>query len=504
MVGGRVFSAAHFFLAKTDSDAMKAFLTKIAIRKTVGLCLGEHEVAVVKVASTPLGPVVISSSTEPCTPENVAEVIERLLVPLVGRKRRVPVAVGLAGSRLFFGTRLTPTSGEAKPEAELQKALYSSNLPADELVVDLLRGKVNKLPVAHLAACQRKYMTNVVAILSQLGVRPFRSEPSACALVRLAERQHRSPRRSKAVLRVFLGAAGGLAVVVSDGLPLAWKPFTLPAFEEGFAILSASRGLALQQTHYGIEAALDYAMIHGRADLHERLQKEGLPTEIGTRVIWCEGPALDGAATAFGLALGCLSQDIKAFDLSRSLKARAPIKEIFPWKELGFAAGLIGCMGVVLSAHAMKLQESYVALRAENTQHVCLASAEPDRLESEKNAMENKVRAVRNFIESRISWTAYTRDISARLPVNAVLSEFDGGSPLDDKGKAAYYFRLRGAAPLSKNDKVPGYVVAFLGAIPNDPLWKRDFASIVTDIKLPLNDKKELTRIDFTINCGNK
>jgi hypothetical protein len=306
------------------------------------------------------------------------------------------------------------------------------------------------------------------------------------------------------VLRVFLGAAGGLAVVVSDGLPLAWKPFTLPAFEEGFAILSAARGLAIQQTHYGLEAAPNYAMIHGRADLHERFQKEGLPTEIGTRVIWCEGPALDGAATAFGLALGCLSPDIKAFDLSRSLKARPPIKEIFPWKELGFAAGLIGCMGVVLGAHSMKLQESYVALRGENSQRVCLGSAEPDRLEREKNAMENKLGAVRNFLESRMSWAAYTRDISARLPVNAAISGFSGGSPLNDKGKAAYYFQLRGAAPLSKKGEVPGDVVDFLGAIPNDPLWKRDFASIVTDIKLPLNDKKELTQVEFTINCGNK
>ena len=381
----------------------------------------------------------------------MAEVIERLLVPLVGRKRRVPVAVGLAGSRLFFGTRLTPTSGETTPEAELQKALCSSNLSADDLVVDLLRGTVNKLPVAHLAACRKKYMAGVVAILSQLGVRPFRSEPSPCALVRLAEQQHRSPRRSKTVLRVFLGAAQGLAVVVSGGLPLAWKTFALPAGAEGFAILSAARGLATQQTHYGIETALDYAMIHGRADLHERLQQEQLPTEMGTRVIWHEGPALDGAATAFGLALGCLSQDIKAFDLSRSLKARAPIKEIFPWRELGFAAGLMGCMGVVLGAHAMKLDESYVALRAENSQHVCLASAEPDRLEKDKKAMEEKVEAVRKFLESRMPWTAYTRDISARLPPNAVLSTFNGRNPLDaaERRRAAGSFQLRGTAPLS-------------------------------------------------------
>jgi hypothetical protein len=483
---------------------MKAFLTKIALHKAVGLCLGEHDVAVVKVASTPLGPVVIAAAGEPCTPENLAEVIERLLVPLIGRKRSVPVAVGVAGSRLFFGTRLTPANTEAKPEVELQKALYSSNLPADDLVVDMIADKVSRLPVAHLTACRRKYMTSVVSILSELGVRPFRTEPSPCALVRLAEQQQRVPRRSKTVLRVFLGATHGLAVIVYGGLPLAWKPFILPAFEEGFAILSAARGLAIQQTHYGIETPLDYVMIHGRADLHARLQKEGLPSELMTRVVWCDGPALEGASIAQGLALGCASQDIRAFDLSRSLKARAPIKEIFPRKELGFAAALVGGMALVLGAHAMKLQESCAALRAENSQHVCLASADLGALEREKKTMEDKVGAVRGFLESRVSWTAYARDISARLPANATLAGFSGRSPLDPKGKAVYSFQLRGTAPLSRSGSIPYELDAFLSAIPNDPLWKRDFSPITTDIKLPLDSKKELAEVEFTINCGKR
>ncbi len=156
---------------------MRSLLSKIAIRKAIGLCLGDHEVTVAKVASTPLGPVVIASSSEPCTPDTVPEAIERLLVPLVGRTRRPPVAVGLAASRLFFGTRLTPTNGEVRPETELQKALCSSNLALDDLVVDLLRGTVNKLPVAHMVACRTKYMTAVVETLSRLGVRPVRAEP---------------------------------------------------------------------------------------------------------------------------------------------------------------------------------------------------------------------------------------------------------------------------------------------------------------------------------------
>ena len=175
---------------------MKSMLTKIAIRKGVGLSLGEHDVTVVKMGSTLAGPVERASSSEPCTAENVGEVIERLLLPLLGRKHRVSVAVGIASSRLYCGTRLMPTGATTKPESELRKALCSSSL-SDDLIIDMLRGAVNRVPVARMIACRWKYISGVVTTLSRLGVRPLRVEPSAWALVRLAERQHRSPRWSR-------------------------------------------------------------------------------------------------------------------------------------------------------------------------------------------------------------------------------------------------------------------------------------------------------------------
>ena len=487
---------------------MRALLGKIAIHKAVGLYLGEHKVVVVKVASTPLGPLVVASSSESYTADTLAEVTRRLLSPLVGRKGRVPVAVGLANSRVFFGTRLTPTSGDSRPEVELQKALCSSNLSANDLVVDLLRGTVNKQRVARMAACRSKYISNVVAMLDRLGVRPFRTEPGPCALIRLAAQQYRTPRRSKNVLRVFLGAGQGLAVVVVGGMPLSWRAFPLPAGMETFAILSAARGLTTQQRHYGIETPLSHAMIHGRVDLHDRLQQEQLSSELQTRVLWHDGPAWDESAVAYGLALGCQSQDIEAFDLSRSLKTRAPITEIFPWAESVFAAGLVGGMAVVLAMHAMRLDESYVVARAENGQHICLAGAEMGQLEKDKKALEEKVQAVRTFVDTRIMWTNYVHDIAARLPPKAVISVFDGSNPLPGGGKAKKSvgaLQLRGTAPLAKNGSIPAEIDAFLRAISKDPLWKRDFASVVTDIKLPLAGKKqESTEVNFSITGVRK
>jgi hypothetical protein len=488
---------------------MRAVLEKVAIRKAVGISLGEHDVSVVKLASTLAGPVETESLSEPCTPENVDEVIERLLMPLLGRKRRVPVAVGVTWSRLFFSTRLTPTGSTSKPESELRKTLSSTSL-SDDMIIDMLRGSANRTPVARMVACRRKYLSSLVATLSRLGVRPLRTEPSPWALVRLAERQHHSPRWSKTVLRVFLGSTTGLVVAVSGGMPFGWKSFLLPAGSEGFAIVSAARGVKTQQAHYGIDVAADYAIIHGRPDLHERLQREEFASTMETRVIWHEGPSLDNAAIASGLALGCLSQDIKAFDLSRTLKARAPIKEIFPWGELIFASAAMGVMGLVLGAHAMKLDDSYAMLRTQNSQHACLAAGDVGRLEKDKKALEEKIAAIRNFAGSRVLWTTYTRDISERLPSNADLAVFNGRNALDCSGKskaASGGFELRGTAPLSAEGAIPHNIDAFLGELAKDPLWNREFPTIATEIKLPPVNKErrsgvaEQPKIDFSILC---
>ncbi len=151
---------------------MRSALSRIAIRKAVGLYFGDQEIAISKVASTPLGPVEIFTAREHYTPDDLPAAIERLLVPQLGRKRRVPVAVGLPTSRVFFGTRLVQAGAAPSAESVLQKALCSSNIGVDDLSVDLLRGEVNKSPVCSVAACRRKYMAGVVAVLSHCGVSP--------------------------------------------------------------------------------------------------------------------------------------------------------------------------------------------------------------------------------------------------------------------------------------------------------------------------------------------
>ncbi|MEN6405208.1 MAG: hypothetical protein ABFC77_01930 [Thermoguttaceae bacterium] len=475
---------------------MKSILTKIAIRKAVGVYLGEHELAVSKVVSTPLGPVEVASAKRTYAPETLDETLRELVRPLLGRKGRVPVAIGLPGARMFFGTRPMPSAGVATPESFLQRALCSSNISVDELVADLICDHLNKQPVARAVACRRKYLANIVSLFHRMEVRPVRSEPAPCALARLAERLHRFPRRAKMLLLVFLGETRGMAVTVAGGFPVAWKTFNLPPDSECFAILSAARCLKTQQAHYGIEDALDYVVIHGRPDLHERLKQDQLPSEIGTRVIWHDTPSLDGTTIAAGLAHGCLMPDLKAFDLSRSMKTRAPIKEIFPWGDLAFSAGLVGCMGLVMFAHIVKLNESCSVLRVHNSQHACLASADPGKLTRTKKAMEDKVKTVLAFLDSRVSWSSYTSAIAARLPQGAEITTFSGKSTAREGS-----LKLQGLAPLEDSGSLPCDITEFLNAISGWRPWKTDFPTINTEIKLPLGGKQKQPEVDFTVLC---
>ena len=488
---------------------MKTPLAKLALRKAIGLYLGDHEIAVSKVAFTPLGPVEIASNREEGTPENAEEATKRLLAPLLGRKGRGLVAVGLPVSRVFFGSRQLRGGGEVTPESLLQKVFSSPNIRIDDLTVDLLKRQVNKLPVASVAACRKKYMAGVMAIFKQSRARLFCAEPEACALVRLAVQQGRFPRRAKTALCFFLNATHGLAVITVGGAPLAWRQFSLPAGSEGLAILSAARTLQTQQKHYELESVPGYALMCGRQDLQERLQREQLPSQLETRVLWHEGPELSGPAVALGLALGCQGAGAAGFDLSRKLKPPASLGEIFPWADLALTAALVGTMGGVLALQSASLGDALLQCAAKSSQHTCLAGAGVGHVEQDEKALEQKVTAVGKFLGSRILWTSYTNDIARRLPPNASLRflQADNGLDLGSRrggGRPKKLLLLKATAPYAGDNLIPHEIDDFLDALRRSKLLKRDLPSVeLADIKrnegLAGRSRPEAT---FTVVCS--
>lgn len=492
---------------------MKSFLAKFAIRKAIGVYVGEQEVAICKLAATPLGPVEIASCRQTYTPEQLDAVLKELLMPLLGRRKRfpIPVALGLSGQRVYFSSRpiVKTDDTDASPQVLLHEVLQSSAISVDEMVLDLVKSQPDSRQVASIVACRRKYVAGMLEALQGCGVNPFRAEPAPCALLRLAVLRHRAPRRARTVLRIFLGESQGLAMLAVANTPFVWRYFAIPRGEEAAAIISVVRILQTLSKRCGVESAVHVVMIHCRTDLRGLVGFEELEQQAGVRVVWSEEPKLSESSVAFGLALGCLKHVSQGFDLARTIKPRASLWELFPWGETALQASLLACLGLFLADRSRTLNETYEVARAEDAKHDWAGALSEQDLQKQKKALEQKVEAVRKFLGSRVVWTSYTHDIPTRLPVNASMSAFEGVCELEATGKkkeggikAKKSFILRFAAPIRQDGSMPEEIDDFLESLRDHPLLKRDFPIVeLADLKWfqPFNGSKPVAY--FTVVC---
>jgi hypothetical protein len=461
---------------------MKSLFAKFALRKTVGVYLDENEIALSEVAATPLGPVEIARRSVPHGSKGLATALTDALAPSARRRRRPwPTAVGLPASRVFFSTRPINSHGSTSPEELLQQSLYSPNVRVDDYVIELIKAGLGKTPVASVAACRKKHLTAVIAGLSEAKIRPHRVEPGPCGLLRGASHYCRTPRRAKFVLRVVCNSTQAMAILTSLDLPIAWRSIELPAGHETAVIVSVLRTMQGLASHYGIMEPLDHLIVHGRADLDEQLQDPRFVGAIGVQVICCKEPELGPGAVAFGLALGCLNQRGPAFDFSASLKPPASFWDIFPWGELALEGALILLMAMFLWRQSDNLNRDHRVLQAEIGRHKEFHALPLASLERENADLRQKVDAIRQYLDSRLSWTSYMHDFSAYMPAHVTLLSFLGQWELGNGSGNARPKRclvLSASVPIAANGSMPREIDALLTVLRNDPLLQRDFPRI--------------------------
>jgi hypothetical protein len=487
-----------------------AVLGRLAFRKAIGLHVGEQEIVLSQVALTPLGPVETATRRVSYGPDELKTALERLVGPFLGKWKRLrtTIAVTLPSSRIFFATRpLWAVGADTSAELLLQRALQLQTINIDEFIVEQIKSKINKAPIASIAACRRKHLGEVLAALEHCQVRPFRVEPAPWAVMRVASRQGRTPRRAKMGLRVLLSDNHGLGIVAAGDLPLAWRPFRLLPGCAASEVLSVKRLLQSLVKHFGIETPIDAVLIHGRPDLHASLQGEDLIDDLECPVQCHKGPALDGASIAFGAALGCLAQNQPAFDFSHSLKPKPSILEIFPFGELAIQCALVAVMALVLFCRGAEVDHAYRSAQLKKRQHTCLTTASPAELEKEKKDLQQRVDTIRKFVDSRVLWTAYTCDLPARLPPAVEMTCLQGVAELasfakKDSGKAKKSLVLRGTAPLPPDGSTPKEIDIFLASLRNHPLLKQDFPDVkLADIKRFVSFSGSAPMATFTVLC---
>ncbi len=490
---------------------MKRLLSKVGLPRAIGLCIDDDGVVLSQVASTPLGPVEITEGRGRVGDDDLPDVLRRLLVPLLrqGRIRQVPVAVGLPSGRVCFLTRPVQTAAsDPSPEVLLHEALRSSNISTSEMVVDVVNSEPDQRPVAGIASCSRKYLGGLLGVLRELGVRQFLVEPAPCALLRIAASRHRAHRGVKVAVRLFLGETQVLAVLVVGNQPIAWRSGDLPRGDETSTLLSVSRCVLAVKKDCGIESPLDAVMVHGRSALARLVDVSWIQQQMGVPLEWFEGPSLCGSQVAFGLALGCLRCDPRSFDLARSLKPRASLWELFPWREVALQTVLLLLMAVFLYDRWRSLDRTYLAVRLQNAQRPWVASAREADLMDEKKRLGQKVAAVQEFLGTRMIWSSYERDLAECLPPEVSFSSFAGVYELKLSGKKKGYAKpkkelvLRGASPITRAGLVPPEIDDFLDTLRGHPMLQRDFPVVeLADLKQVQRRTTEIPRVMFTVIC---
>lgn len=490
---------------------MKRLLTQLGFPKAIGLFIDEHAVHLSQIVATPFGPVEITRCSEEIGPDQLCLALDKLLKPVSSRRGlgRVPVAVGLPAGRIYFSTRpIQMAGGEASPHVLLREALRSANVSVDKMAVDVIKSKPDKRPVAGIAACDRKYLTELLDSLKACGIRPHRAEPAPCALLRAAANRHAAPRNAKVVLRLLLSDTRAEGILAVNNHPVVWRSFSLPRGDEASALISAARTLLTMSRNCGIESSLDVVMLHGRSDLTRLLDMDWLKEEMGVPVEWFDGPSLESGAIAFGLALGCVNEGEKAFDLAQLFKPRATIREVFPWREAILQAALLLAMALFLAHHLGSVKRSYQTARTHNTEHPWLASMQTQQLQKEKSDLTQKVAAVNKFLSKRVSWTSYGRELATCLPENVFLTAFQGDSQLESAGKKRGQAKpkrslmLHGAAAIGEDGSMPREIDLFLDTLRAHPLLKREFPLVeLAALKQSKRVGQKTATALFTVMC---
>ena len=486
-------------------------LSKLVFRRSIGLYVGDTDLTLSEMTWTPLGVKQGVYRVEPVDAESLPEVLERMLRPWRGRRGKLtaPVSVGVSPFRVFFSSRpIKLTDKNLSPANVLHEILQSSNVNVEEMEVETKRGQPGKQPLISLLACKRRYLLSFITPLLQCGIRPYRVEPSPFAILRLATKLVPPPRKSKAVLRVFLGEHQSVAIVVCGSTPLAWRSFDLTSGNEVLSIRSGIMALQMVIRFRGEIPKPDLIMIHGRADLEPLLNNAEFLESMGLKAGIHPEPSLDPAFIAKGLALGVQQPEEEGYDLSRVLKPRPSFWDILPSADIIMQTALLVALGLFLADYRDDVTHKLNQVNGDISKHPWMKQMNVDKLTTEKNETAQKVEAIQTFLESRILWSSYMKNTTETLPASMTLKSFMGlcGMPATGKkggGKTKKSLVMRFNSPIPEGQVMPLEVEGYITTLRNDALLKRDFPLIeVGDLKWQKPSSKSKNSLaDFIVNC---
>ena len=489
---------------------MNATLARLIHRHEVGLYVDETSVSAVAVAVSPWGRSEVGRATVVSTSEGLAGAVKEVLGACLrpADLAHAKVIIGLPAMRVFFTTR--PVSGaqlDDTPQMLLHGLIRSSTFVINDMAVDTVKRPLGKRVLAGLASCRERYLAGVLAAVEAAGARAIRAEPGPCGLSRRAACRHRPPRKARALVRVFLGAVEGLAVLsTADGRPLCWRPIDLSAGPgtEGEAIVGAVGAVRALAVPCGLDAEVNAVMVHGRADLDVLGALAACPATAGLQRSHADGPTNDPAEIALGLTEP-EPPGVEPLNLIRALVGPAKYVEVFPWGQAVVAAAVLIASTLFFSQRLRAREAAERATLAEDAKYAWAAKLPAEKLAAEKKALLERIEAVRGFLDTRVCWASYARTLASRLTPELAIVSIQGAYELESsgiRGKPKRSLAVRFNTPIPQTGTLPPHIDAFLRDLRAKPLLKRDFPEVdLADLRYIQANGTSSAMANFSVVC---
>jgi hypothetical protein len=485
------------------------------IRPSIGLMIDQHEIAMSVTVFTARGRREVARETRSC--ENLApeEVVARMLEPWVdasGASRAKPkpwVRIGLPEARIFQAALpINAANRQQSAQNFFLEAVQATNVRAEDRIVELVKLQLENRSLACVAAAPRSVIESLIEMLSKLRTRVGLIESAPTSLCRAGEYYRKTPRGSKLCVRFFLGESQAIGVAAARQQPLFWHTFDLTPGDETAAILAAYSTLWMMGRHARITIPIDTVVIHGRPELAlSEQQQHAFGTRSGARLLRCDRPSFDGSAAALGLSLANPLTDELGLDLARTLKPQVTIRDIFPFGELVAHCALMCAVSLFLVCVAAESSHRLRAVTGALKAFPWLSNQDQGKLDGEKRTIQDRLKAVNTFRDSRVTWSALLRTIAATVPESTLITTVTGEGEIEadaraGPAKAKKKLVVGFETPLAGNGSLPHEIDGFLATLRSDKTLKRHFPLIeVTGYRANPARQGEQPSASYSIVC---
>lgn len=192
---------------------------------------------------------------------------------------------------------------------------------------------------------------------------------------------------------------------------------------------------------------------------------------------------------------------------SRTLKPPVGIRDIFPYGELIAHCAVLCAVSLYLVVVAAEANHRLRAMRGAVRAIPWLENQDQRKLDDEKKTVQERLKAVSVFRDSRVNWSGLLRTVAAAMPPSTIITTLAGDAEIEagsrsGAGKSKKKLVVSFETPLTAKGALPQEIDSFLAKLRGDRTLKRHFPlSEVTGFRANPAKQGAAASASFSVVC---